>query len=559
MQSRTRRAGDIVNGGGLRHADLSPDLVVSQDQWSPLQLYSVYRLILAGILLVFGLSGISNLSLGTFDNWLFTHAINTYIGITVLGVFLAHFRKPSFNKQLYLHSITDIVFLLIVVYSSGGLNSGLGILLLLPVILPSIFRPGQGALLLSAVTVIALLSIELYMQSLGKNTSFEMFHTGVLSFFIMVVSWLGGSWFEKASITAELATRRGIDLANLSQLNQSILDQLQTGIIVLDQTGHIRHLNPTAWDMLGQPEDWRDETLQLFAPELHSHLNYWLDKVAPKVVSYDIKHWKTTEFTMRISQLGVQNQGVVLIYLDDTRAQREKQQDVKMASLGQLTANIAHEIRNPLGAISHAAQLLSESTLLDKADERMIQIIQSNSKRMNGTIESVLNLSRKSNPKRENIRLKLWLNDFINDFVVQSSLDKKQINLFMDVADASIQFDPTHLHQVMWNLCRNAEKYAKDDVSKLHIDIQGSHPSHTKDIMLNIIDNGKGVPEKNIDRLFEPFFTTSTKGDEGTGLGLFMARELCLSNGCSLEYVKLPAGGSCFRLIFSQANLSKKQ
>ena len=552
MQSRARRAGDLGNN----HAP-SPDLIIGSDPWSPIQLYSVYRLILAGILLAFGLSDNESLQLGTFDNWLFTNATNSYLGIAVLGIFLTHFRSPGLSKQVYLHTITDIVFLLTVVYSSGGLNSGLGILLLLPVILPSVLRPGQGSLLIAAMTVIALLSIEVYMQGQNKGSSFDMFHTGVLSLFIMVISWLAGSWFENASKTAELAQRRGIDLANLSQLNQSILDQLQTGIIVLDQEGKLRHLNPTAWDMLGQPEDWRTETLKKYAPELNTHLRYWLDNVSPKVVSYDIKHWKTTEFTMRLSQLGVRNQGVVLMYLEDTRQQREKQQDVKMASLGQLTANIAHEIRNPLGAISHAAQLLSESDLLDKADERMIQIIQANSKRMNGTIESVLNLSRKSNPKRENIRLKLWLNDFINDFIVQSSLDKKQVSLFMDVADASIQFDPTHLHQVMWNLCRNAEKYAKDDVSKLHIDIQGNHPSHTRDIMLNIIDNGKGVPEKNVERLFEPFFTTSTKGDEGTGLGLFMARELCLSNGCTLEYIKLPAGGSCFRLIFSQANLEK--
>ncbi len=550
MQSRARRAGDLGNSHAPSH-----DIIIGSDPWSPIQLYSVYRLILAGILLAFGLSESASLQLGTFDNWLFTNATNSYLGISVLGIFLTHFRSPGLSKQLYFHTITDIIFLLSVVYSSGGLNSGLGILLLLPVILPSVLRPGQGSLLIAAMTVIALLSIEVYMLGENKNNSFEMFHTGILSFFIMVVSWLAGSWFENASKTAELAQRRGIDLANLSQLNQSILDQLQTGIIVLDQSGKLRHLNPTAWDMLGQPADWRTETLDIFAPELHSHLRYWLDKISPEVASYDIKHWKTTEFTMRLSQLGVKNQGVVLMYLEDTRAQREKQQDVKMASLGQLTANIAHEIRNPLGAISHAAQLLSESELLDKADERMIQIIQSNSKRMNGTIESVLNLSRKSNPKRENIRLKLWLNDFLNDFILQSSLDKKQISLFMDVPDAAIQFDPTHLHQVLWNLCRNAEKYAKNDVSKLHIDIQGSHPSHTRDIMLNIIDNGKGVPEKNIDRLFEPFFTTSTKGDEGTGLGLFMARELCLSNGCSLEYVKLPAGGSCFRLIFSQAKL----
>ncbi|HIP93900.1 MAG TPA: PAS domain-containing protein, partial [Leucothrix sp.] len=457
--------------------------------------------------------------------------------------------------QLFSHSIIDICFLLSMVYINSGLNSGLGILLLLPVILPSILQPGQASLLLSAMTVIALLSIEVTLQMKGRNETFEILHIGILSLFIMTISWLAGSWFERASKTAELAKRRGIDLANLSQLNQSILDQLQTGIIVLDQRTRIRHLNPTAWDMLGRPDDWRDQTLGEFAPELYAHLKFWLKNVSPKVVSYDIKHWRTTEFTMRLSQLGIKNQGVVLMYLDDTRMQREKQQDVKMASLGQLTANIAHEIRNPLGAISHAAQLLSESTSLDKADERMIQIIQSNSKRMNGTIESVLNLSRKSNPNRENIRLKLWLNDFIKDFVVQSSLSKKQISLFLDVPNAQIQFDPTHLHQVMWNLCRNAEKYAKDNVAKLHIDIQGNHPRHTRDIMLNIIDNGKGVPDRNIERLFEPFFTTSTRGDDGTGLGLFMARELCLSNGATLEYVKLPAGGSCFRIVFSQTTL----
>ncbi len=551
LQSGARKAGVIDNSfGGFS----TSDLVVASDLWAPIQLYSIYRLILAGILLLFSLTELSVIKIGAVYNDIFTQATYVYLGIAVLGVFLAHFRKPDAKPQIYLHAITDIAFLLLAVFTSGGLNSGLGILLLLPVILPSVLNPGQASLSLSALTVIALLSIQIFVQQHAGEGKYDLFHTGILSLFIMTISWLAGSWFEKASKTAELAKRRGIDLANFSQLNQSILDQLQTGIIVLDHRARIYHLNPTAWDMIGQPVDWHEKTLKGFAPELHAHLDFWRQNVSPKIASYDIKHWKSTEFTMRLSQLGIRNQGVVLMYIEDTRQQREKQQDVKMASLGQLTANIAHEIRNPLGAISHAAQLLSESPVLDKADERMIQIIQSNSKRLNGTIESVLNLSRKSNPKRENIRLKLWLNDFIDNFVMQSSLDKKQINLFLDMPDTSILFDPTHLQQVMWNLCRNAEKYAKDNIAELHIDIQGTHPSHTRDIMLNIIDNGKGVPEKNIERLFEPFFTTSTKG-EGTGLGLFMARELCLSNGASLEYVKLPAGGSCFRLIFLQSKL----
>lgn len=553
MQFGAREERVVGNGDHF----LTSKLVIGADLWSPLQLYSIYRLILGGIVLVLGMTQYTQTTLGILEAHIFSVSSNTYLVFAVLCVFTTHFRKPSFSAQLFSQSIIDIAFLLSIIYANGGLNSGLAILLMLPVILPSILQPGQASLLVSAFTVIALLSIEILLQLNGHNQSFEIFHIGVLSLFLITISWLAGSWFERASKTAELAKRRGIDLANLSQLNQSILDQLQTGIIVLDLGARIKHLNPTAWDMLGRPDDWRDQTLVEFAPELNAHLKFWLKNISPKVVSYDIKHWRTAEFTMRLSQLGIRNQGVVLMYLDDTRIQREKQQDVKMASLGQLTANIAHEIRNPLGAISHAAQLLSESPSLDKADERMIQIIQSNSKRLNGTIESVLNLSRKSNPKRENIQLKHWLTEFINDFAVQSSLNKDQISLFLDVPNAFIQFDPTHLHQVMWNLCRNAVKYAKENVADLHIDIQGNHPRHTRDIMLSIIDNGKGVPTKNIERLFEPFFTTSTKGDDGTGLGLFMARELCLSNGASLEYVNLTSGGSCFRMIFSQTTLDK--
>ena len=392
MQLGARQKGTLETHLGGIH---SSELTVAADPWSPLQLYSIYRLILAGIFLFFAMTDVTSDQIGASQSQIFSLSVNIYLGFSLLGVFLSHLRKPSPTKQLYLNSSIDIVFLLSVVFTSGGLSSGLGILILLPVILPNILNPGQISLLLSATTVLSLMGLQVFMQTQIKDGSFEVFHTGVLSLFIMVISWVAGTWFEKASLTAEIAKRRGIDLQNLSQLNQSILDQLQTGIIVLDHNANIRHLNPTAWDMLGQPEDWRSKELKDFAPELSNHLEFWKANVAPKVASYDLKHWKSTEFTLRLSQLGIRNQGVVLMYIEDTRMQREKQQDVKMASLGQLTANIAHEIRNPLGAISHAAQLLSESPVLDKADERMIQIIQANSKRMNGTIESVLNLSRK--------------------------------------------------------------------------------------------------------------------------------------------------------------------
>ena len=552
MQSKTRqstpRIGRIQSSEGLPVSAF----LLDENTWSPLQLYSIYRLILAGALVTLGLTGHSFAQLGSFQPTLFDAISLVYLSIALIGIFLAHFRWPSFSDQVYLHTGIDIMLLLMLVYANGGLHSGLDLLFALPVILANVLRPGQYSLFLSALSVLALLAIQLYLQSTLHIDSSELSHAGLLTFFVLIISWLVGDWLEKASKTAALAKKRGQDIASLSQLNQSILDQLQMGILVVERSGVIRHMNPRAWQMLGEPDHWRSQPLKLLAPELNIHLQHWFKYTCPKVVSYDIKHWQTTELNFRLSQLGSRDKGAALIYLEDITEQREKQQGVKMASLGQLTANIAHEIRNPLGAISHAAQLLSESPDLDKADERMVQIIQSNSKRMNVTIESVLNLSRKKNPNKEDIHLQTWLGKFVHDFSMQSGLQASQVSLFINPIDAEICFDATHFHQVLWNLCRNAVKYAFDDASQLQLSIKCSLQPKTKTMMLNVIDNGRGVIEENRQRLFEPFFTTSSS--QGTGLGLFMARELCLTNNAYLEYIKLPAGGSCFRIIFSHKN-----
>lgn len=520
-----------------------------ENTWSPLQLYSIYRLILAGMLVSIGLTGHSFAQLGSFQPDLFDAASLVYLIVALIGVFLTHFRWPKFVDQVYLHTGMDIMLLLMLIYANGGLHSGLGLLFALPVILANVLKPGQHSLFLSAISVIALLSVEVYLQNKPNISSSELSHAGLLAFFVLMVSWLVDDWLDKASKTAALAKKRGLDIASLSQLNQSILDQLQMGILVVENSGVIRHMNPRAWEMLGQPDSWRSQPLKILAPELNIHLQHWFKHTCPKIVTYDIKHWQTTELNFRLSQLGSRDKGTALIYLEDITEQREKQQGVKMASLGQLTANIAHEIRNPLGAISHAAQLLSESPELDKTDTRMVQIIQSNSKRMNVTIESVLNLSRKKNPNKETIHLQTWLGEFGHDFAMQSSLKEGQVSVFVDPADAEIQFDLTHFHQVLWNLCRNAMKYACEDSADLNLSINCSLRAQTKTMMLNVIDNGVGVSDENQERLFEPFFTTSSS--QGTGLGLFMARELCLTNNASLEYIRLPAGGSCFRIIFA--------
>lgn len=548
MLSRTRQS---HGEEPLAHEQVAP-FFLHDDPWNLLRLYHVYRLALAGALLLSVVTDYNAIQLGQYEPQLFRYLTITYLVIAIISNLTSYFEWPMLAFQGIAYVIFDIIILLGLLYSSGGVNVGLGVLLIIPVLIPYICVPSHYSVMLAAMTGISLIGLELVLASQhvqGDNSSLT--HSGILALFILLASWLGDRWIRKASAMASLAQRRGIDLANMSQLNQSILDRLESGIVVVESHGVIRHMNAAAWDLLGNPGNWRSKPLSSFAPELDHHMQHWLQQICPRPASFDIRHQHTTELRSRFTQLGTSARPTTLISIEDTSEQREKLQGVKLASLGQLTASIAHEIRNPLGAISHAAQLLSESDNMDKADMRLLQIIQSNSKRMNLTIESVLNLSRKKHPKREHLVLKPWLHEFLRDFLIQSQLDRHQISLFIEPADTAIDFDPAHLHQVLWNLCRNAVKYAHDTPKRLQLDIQGGTPTHTRDVMLNIIDNGRGIPEELQQRLFEPFFTTSTKG---TGLGLFMARELCLSNGASLEYHPLPTGGSCFRVIFSRAH-----
>ena len=541
MLSRARQSRQSATSGLIAIDSLHGD------PWKILWLYSIYRVALAGILIFVSFSEYSPIQIDYYNKELFTLTTGLFLFLAITGNITAYIQWPDHLTQVSFNSIADTIIMLKLIYSTGGMISELGLLMAIPLFTLNLIRPGQISLFITATSIVALLILEVYLQKQNLSQARDLLQTGLLSLFILTGSWLGGKWTLKASNTAALAKRRGLDIANLSQLNQTILDELESGILVVEKSGAIRHINSTAWEFLGKPNNWRSRPLKQFAPELDKHLQVWLHNVCPKIISCDIKHQGTMELRTRFTQLGTQTKGTTLINLEDTSEQRERVQEAKLASLGQLTANIAHEIRNPLGAISHSAQLLSESNHLDKIDTRMVQIIQNNSKRMNLTIESVLNLSRKKNPKRETIRLKLWLHDFLKDFIEQSPLQSNQIKVFVSPADCVIKFDPAHLHQIIWNLCRNAIKHAVDDPSQLQLEIQGGIPSHSRDIMLNISDNGKGVSKEDQQRLFEPFYTTS---ESGTGLGLFMSKELAMSNRGNLEYIGTASRGSCFRLTF---------
>jgi two-component system sensor histidine kinase PilS (NtrC family) len=246
----------------------------------------------------------------------------------------------------------------------------------------------------------------------------------------------------------------------------------------------------------------------------------------------------------RFNSLG-QNGGTLILLEDSTEVTQQLQQ-MKLASLGRLTASIAHEIRNPLGAISHAAQLLEESPTIDKAEHRLTEIIRDHTRRMNSIVENILQLSRREPSHPRKIELKPWLISFLTEFCSMEKIAPSEISLDIFPENTSIYFDSGHLHQVLWNLCKNALKYGKSEQS-IKIALRGGITEESHGPFLDIIDSGEGINPETASQIFEPFFTT---GSGGTGLGLYITRELCECNKARLSYHPVPTGGSCFRISF---------
>jgi two-component system sensor histidine kinase PilS (NtrC family) len=225
----------------------------------------------------------------------------------------------------------------------------------------------------------------------------------------------------------------------------------------------------------------------------------------------------------------------------------ERVQQGKLAALGRLSASIAHEIRNPVGAMSHAGQLLAESPNIGTDERRLTDIIRNNSERVSTIINNVLQLSRREATKPTRLTLDDWIEEFLSEFCETMQVSTSQIGLHENAINLEVRFDPSHLHQVVWNLCENAIKYGEPR-GGISVEITLSRLNPSNRPYLEVADRGPGIEPQAVDRIFEPFFT-GRKG--GTGLGLFIARELCQLNRAILLYEPRPGDGSTFRIVFS--------
>ncbi|MEN8128870.1 MAG: ATP-binding protein [Pseudomonadota bacterium] len=516
-------------------------------QWKPLRLFNLYRIIIGLLLLAFGIFKESTFS-GQYIPPQFTWLAGAYLVYALVWILPNYFRRPSYHMQVYIQTIVDILFITLAMHFSGGMASGLGMLMIAQIAGASLLIPGYTAILFAIIAASALFLEQIYTDVYQSSGSTAYGQTGLLGASLVVTAMLAMYLARRAEFSEELAERRGIDLENLAKLNEYIVNRMSSGIIVVDDDARIRLINQAARDLLGQPGAKSQKPLKVASDPLYRLFAEWKQKQSSRRSAQLVDQSSLIGLQVRITHIGLrkEDRGAV-IFLEDTADINRQIQATKLASLGRLTASIAHEIRNPLGAISHAVQLLGESPGLDEADQRMVHIIHDHSRRMNKIIQNILQLSRKELPNQENISLRLWLEDFVIEFGRTQNREKGWASITLNPEDTQVYIDQNHLHQVMWNLFQNVKKYGTQEGETFRVVLRGGISRDSSAPFLDVIDNGPGIKPSIQAQLFEPFFTTS---NSGTGLGLYISQELLKNNGGNLSYIPKPSGGSCFRIQF---------
>jgi len=521
-----------------------------EHNWRALRLFNLYRLTLSGLFLVLFVTAQDFRLLGSAQPELFRYAIFIYLIASIIYSFIINRRLLSFYTQLNIHVATDIILITALMHASGGIASGLGTLLLISVGGGSLLTSRKISMLYGSLATIAILSEESYrlLQSAGASTYYTQ--TGILGA-TLITAALTTNFLARRSVESEaLARQRSLDLANLEQLNDYIIQHMQTGIVVVDENSKVRLINESARRLLNLSSQSFSIPLADISLVLHDQLQVWQESKDTQPITF--RSSKTSpEIQPKFARLGSYNTSGFLIFLEDTSAMAQHAQQLKLASLGRLTASIAHEIRNPLGAISHASQLLSESPSIPPEDLRLTQIIDDHTNRVNGIIENVMRLSRRDRAEPVLFELREWLNSFKDDFLRSEQIDPAELATDDESIQTEIRMDPSQLHQVVWNLVRNGLRHSSECTDNPKVILKIGQPINDKKPYLDIIDHGAGIsPEQSL-HIFEPFYTTESSG---VGLGLYIARELCEGNQARLDYLKMPeeqGGGSCFRITFA--------
>lgn len=546
----------------------SPNPVISSPQLSRglIRVYAYYRFLLSVLLLGMYLSGFTANILGSFSSNNFLITAVSFVALTLFGlVWLIRLNFRGESYLLFAYLLIDIVALNLLMFTSGGLSSGIGLLLLISVATGSLIFTGQLAILLAAIASILIMAGTILSVVFLNATNTAFFPTGLLGSVLFFTAFLFRSLNRRLQESQHLAIREADQAAHLQRLNELIVNRMRTGIVLVDTSAEIKLINNAAVELLGGHKAG--------APLARGISLKSIDGIFKQYENWKAYPWQrcpplsipniNTQVQCNFARLDEAEERHTIIFIEDTRSTVQNAQQLKLASLGRLAGSIAHEVRNPLGAISHAAQMLAEQGETAAAIRPLTDIISRHSERVNMIVESILQLSRQEAPDFQKLQLSLWLKRFAEEY---GNAQSKIGAIVINELDKNLQvlFDPVHLNQIITNLVENAHRYSEAETGTpwTKIDIHIDQPTGLP--CLDIYDQGPGVQEKHQNQIFEPFFTTS---NTGTGLGLYLARERCEFNYATLTYcfkesksgpqIKPPGNGKSSREARKMPDTSK--
>jgi two-component system sensor histidine kinase PilS (NtrC family) len=514
-----------------------------------LRIYLAYRGLLSLVFLLLAATPDTRSLLGNLNPVLYSGTAIAFLVSTVALMAVPSRRWRNSQSALVLLFSIDILCIISIADASGGMRSGLPLLLIITVASSAVVLLQRLlATLVAALAVLAVLVDTAWLISTGYLDVNDSLPAGLLGMLLFVVSALVQLIAARLGRAEALAERKSFDLYNLQRLNEEIVQSLELGILLVGEDDRVRVLNRAAANFLGGPERLREGTVRVlgdYSQELRKRLVAFRERGAQSRVPFRLSE-DGVELVPRFRGLsaGVDRSGKdTLIFLEDYTPVTQSAQLLKLGSLGRLTASIAHEIRNPLGAISHAAQLMSEDSR-SGADQRMLDIILTNSRRVNEIVESVLQISRREPPRPQVLALESWLERELERY--QSTRDSHCTIDWQCTPGLTMEFDPEHLQRVLDNLLDNALRHSALANASAWAQLHAFREGDT--IIIDVMDDGRGVAAEDVERLFEPFFT---RARGGSGMGLYLCRELCELNQANLLHHAREDGRTCFRISLS--------
>ncbi|MBS0387017.1 MAG: PAS domain-containing protein [Proteobacteria bacterium] len=522
--------------------------------WRIVGLINLYRLLAVVVMICVHLLTQPVPAFGSNLPRLFRGVLLLYFVLAALLAFAGRSHWPGRRTLVLTHALIDAGAISLLMYASGGVASNLGILLVIPVGSMALLAVGREALVIAAIAALAILAQQIASQLAGFCGTGDYLLAGVMGAIIFLVAASAWPVASRLRESEAQVRRQEVDLANLAQLSQYIVQRLRESILVVDPTDRIRLINESAAEMLGDAAAVPGALLGEVSPRLLYLLTTWRTSADLLPGEQPLGTFSAADgariVEAHFAALGAVEPAPVLIFLEDTGTLAARVQQSKLAALGRLTASIAHEIRNPVGAMSHAAQLLGESTHLGAEDLRMTEIMRNNAQRVSAIVDNVLRLSRRDPPRPERIALAEWCARFREEYCATTQRDPARFQLQVGAPDLETTIDPSQLHQIVWNLCDNAFLHGGRDGEQVVVELLLARVARYGRVCLEVADRGAGVALPDVERIFEPFFT---RGTHGTGLGLFLARELAEINGATLLYEARKGGGSIFRLVFADS------